>query len=85
MCLNPPLRNTRFNFVGDGAHDVPQKRLDRIGQAFCLFKIEEFFKLFIQGNTQYKSKFGGGAELSGFNGADRVSGYADKFCKLGLR
>ena len=61
------------------------KRLDQIGQAFCLIKIEEIFKLFIQGNTQDKSQFSGGAELSGFNGTDRISGYADHISQLLLR
>ena len=53
-------------------------------QAFCLFKVEEFFKFFIQCDAQDKCQFRGRAELAGFNGTDGIAGHTYRFRKLRL-
>lgn len=50
----------------------------------ALIEIKKLFELFIQSETEYQRQFCSGIELTGLDGADRVSGDADHLGEIGL-
>ena len=53
-------------------------------RAVCLFKIEEVFEFFVQGDAEDQGQLGGGTELAGLDGTDGVPGDANHLRKLSL-